>query len=345
MLPLVKNAGAVLLGGHTSASIGDYWAGPSHTLPTAGAARFSSPLSVATFMKRTSVIYYSREAAAEAAEDVARFAEAEGFDAHARAARLRKQGPLPVSEPEGGPRESAGVGGGVASHAPTTRSLSPLDPAWWQAEAHGGAGLHALLTSPAHSVRQFFGHWEARGDLLRQIADIHHTPNNEARHDAVNCLGPSCWTLRGLIRVVNAWPCRSFCGDAGRPANDDLLNIGGHRDVQARGRLQRRLGPDLRPRPALSWSRATSTPTTHPATLNVLPAQPGPLRRRASRSAAAGCAPPKSICLREAVPRRTRTTIESLLPASTKIRQIFQEMFAGEHCERLYGFAPSLLHR
>ena len=90
VLPLVKNAGAVLLGGHTSASIGDYWAGPSHTLPTAGAARFSSPLSVATFMKRTSVIYYSPEAAAEAAEDVARFAEAEGFDAHARAARLRK---------------------------------------------------------------------------------------------------------------------------------------------------------------------------------------------------------------------------------------------------------------
>ena len=92
VLPLVKNAGAVLLGDHTSAPIGDYWAGPSHTLPTAGAARFSSPLSVATFMKRTSVIYYSPQAASEAAEDVARFAEAEGFDAHAAAARLR--GPL-----------------------------------------------------------------------------------------------------------------------------------------------------------------------------------------------------------------------------------------------------------
>jgi histidinol dehydrogenase len=89
VLPLVKNAGAVLLGDHTSAPLGDYWAGPSHTLPTAGAARFSSPLSVATFMKRTSVIYYSAEAASAAAEDVARFAEAEGFDAHAHAARLR----------------------------------------------------------------------------------------------------------------------------------------------------------------------------------------------------------------------------------------------------------------
>ena len=88
-LPLVKNAGAVLLGEHTSASVGDYWAGPSHTLPTAGAARFSSPLSVNTFMKRTSVVYYSQKAAEDAAEEVARFAEAEGFDAHAAAARLR----------------------------------------------------------------------------------------------------------------------------------------------------------------------------------------------------------------------------------------------------------------
>ena len=88
-LPLVRNAGAVLLGEHTSASVGDYWAGPSHTLPTAGAARFSSPLSVNTFMKRTSVVYYSQKAAEDAAEDVARFAEAEGFDAHAAAARLR----------------------------------------------------------------------------------------------------------------------------------------------------------------------------------------------------------------------------------------------------------------
>lgn len=89
VLPLVKNAGAVLLGDHTSAPIGDYWAGPSHTLPTAGAARYASPLSVATFMKRTSVLYYSPQAAQEAAEDVARFAEAEGFDGHAQAARLR----------------------------------------------------------------------------------------------------------------------------------------------------------------------------------------------------------------------------------------------------------------
>jgi histidinol dehydrogenase len=91
-LPHVHNAGAVLLGDYTSAPIGDYWAGPSHTLPTAGAARFSSPLSVATFLKRTSVLYYSREAAQDAAVPVARFAHAEGFDAHAEAARVRTHG-------------------------------------------------------------------------------------------------------------------------------------------------------------------------------------------------------------------------------------------------------------
>jgi histidinol dehydrogenase len=89
LLPGIRNAGAVLLGDYTSAPIGDYLAGPSHTLPTGGSARFSSPLSVTTFLKRTSIISYSRDAAKEAAETVARFAEAEGFDAHASAARLR----------------------------------------------------------------------------------------------------------------------------------------------------------------------------------------------------------------------------------------------------------------
>lgn len=109
-LPLVRNAGAVLLGDYTSAPIGDYWAGPSHTLPTAGAARFSNPLSVATFMKRTNVIYYSREAAEAAAEPVARFANAEGFDAHADAALMRSRSPS---------LEERGLGGevGLSGHS------------------------------------------------------------------------------------------------------------------------------------------------------------------------------------------------------------------------------------
>jgi len=91
LLPLVRNAGAVLLGDPTGAPIGDYVAGPSHTLPTAGSARFSSPLSVATFLKATSVIRYSAQAAADAADTVAMFAMAEGFDAHAAAALARKE--------------------------------------------------------------------------------------------------------------------------------------------------------------------------------------------------------------------------------------------------------------
>ena len=90
LLPLIENAGAILLGDYTSAPIGDYYAGPSHTLPTAGAARFSSPLSVSTFLKKTSVLYFNQEAAVSCADDVARFAFSEGFDAHANAALIRK---------------------------------------------------------------------------------------------------------------------------------------------------------------------------------------------------------------------------------------------------------------
>jgi histidinol dehydrogenase len=85
----IRNAGAVLLGENSSAPAGDYIAGPSHTLPTAGTARFSSPLSCDTFLKRSSVIYHDAATAASLAGDIARFAEAEGFDAHAAAARLR----------------------------------------------------------------------------------------------------------------------------------------------------------------------------------------------------------------------------------------------------------------
>lgn len=91
LLPSIENAGAILLGHFTSAPIGDYIAGPSHTLPTAGTARFSSPLSVNTFVKRSSVIEYSAQAAQDVASDAILFAQAEGFDAHANAAKLRSE--------------------------------------------------------------------------------------------------------------------------------------------------------------------------------------------------------------------------------------------------------------
>ncbi len=84
----IKNAGAVLLGPHTSAPLGDYLAGPSHTLPTAGCARFASPLNTDDFVKKTNLLSFSREAAAPLAPLVETFARWEGLEAHARAAAL-----------------------------------------------------------------------------------------------------------------------------------------------------------------------------------------------------------------------------------------------------------------
>jgi len=85
----IKNAGAIFLGGYSPEPLGDYMAGPNHVLPTNGTARFSSPLSVADFVKKSSVIYYSRNALAGIWEDVVRFAGAEGLEAHANALRIR----------------------------------------------------------------------------------------------------------------------------------------------------------------------------------------------------------------------------------------------------------------
>ena len=89
LLGSIKNAGAILIGGYSPQTLGDYWAGPSHTLPTGGAARFSSPLHVDTFLKKSSFISYSPAALAAAAPHLERFAEAEGLHAHAEAVRIR----------------------------------------------------------------------------------------------------------------------------------------------------------------------------------------------------------------------------------------------------------------
>jgi histidinol dehydrogenase len=86
ILGSIENAGAILLGPHTSASHGDYIAGPSHTLPTAGCARFASPLSVDDFIKRTSLLYLGKQSSARLAPFAARFASLEGLEAHRRAA-------------------------------------------------------------------------------------------------------------------------------------------------------------------------------------------------------------------------------------------------------------------
>ena len=91
LLPLVKNAGSVFLGRHTPEALGDYFAGPNHTLPTNGTARFSSPLSVDDFVKKTQFIYYTREALTDAAPRIADFAEREGLHGHARSALSRME--------------------------------------------------------------------------------------------------------------------------------------------------------------------------------------------------------------------------------------------------------------
>ena len=82
-------AGAIFFGPYTPAAVGDYFAGPNHVLPTAGAARFSSALGVYDFVKRTSVLRYSREALKQSADKIATLAKAEGLDAHARSAAIR----------------------------------------------------------------------------------------------------------------------------------------------------------------------------------------------------------------------------------------------------------------
>lgn len=85
----IKNAGAVFVGAYTPEPVGDYFAGPNHVLPTAGAARFSSALGVETFVKRTSIIHYSKPAFDAEAEDIIRIAEIEGLDAHAASVKVR----------------------------------------------------------------------------------------------------------------------------------------------------------------------------------------------------------------------------------------------------------------
>ena len=89
MLPKIKNAGAVFLGEFSPEPLGDYFAGPNHTLPTSGTARFSSPLSVDDFVKKSQYTYYTADALKEVADKSAYFANKEGLDAHAKSATVR----------------------------------------------------------------------------------------------------------------------------------------------------------------------------------------------------------------------------------------------------------------
>ena len=85
----IQNAGAIFIGEYSSEPLGDYFAGPNHVLPTNGTAKFFSPLSVDDFIKKSSVIYYSREALEPIHKDIIKFAEAEHLTAHANSIRVR----------------------------------------------------------------------------------------------------------------------------------------------------------------------------------------------------------------------------------------------------------------
>lgn len=87
----IRNAGAIFLGEYASEPLGDYFAGPNHILPTNGTAKFFSPLNVDDFMKKTSIISYSREALEKVHKDIEAFAESEGLTAHANSIKVRFQ--------------------------------------------------------------------------------------------------------------------------------------------------------------------------------------------------------------------------------------------------------------
>jgi len=89
ILPGINHAGAIFMGGYSCETVGDYFAGPNHTLPTSGTARFFSPLSVRDFIKHTSIISYSKKQLQRSGEKIAAFADHEGLQAHAEAVRAR----------------------------------------------------------------------------------------------------------------------------------------------------------------------------------------------------------------------------------------------------------------
>ncbi|HEV3447270.1 MAG TPA: histidinol dehydrogenase, partial [Gemmataceae bacterium] len=99
ILPRIDNAGAVFLGHYTPVALGDYVAGPSHVLPTGGTARFASGLTANDFLRRSSVISFTRAGLESVADDVRRLAEKEGLTAHAASVdvRLREDSTPPVT--------------------------------------------------------------------------------------------------------------------------------------------------------------------------------------------------------------------------------------------------------
>ena len=93
LLPKIRHAGAIFLGHHTPEAVGDYLAGPNHTLPTSGAARYASPLGVETFLKHSSLIHYSQVALEKVAKAIDTLATHEGLPSHGASVTLRIDSP------------------------------------------------------------------------------------------------------------------------------------------------------------------------------------------------------------------------------------------------------------
>jgi histidinol dehydrogenase len=146
--PLLRHAGAIFLGAYTSESLGDYCAGPNHVLPTSGTARFSSPLGVYDFVKRSSLIEVSERGAQVLGPIAAELAYGEGLQAHARAAQLRLSG---TSQAGASPRAQAPF------------SVRPVD-------AGNAEGLMALDVAPGQ--RRFVA------PVVRSLADAAYHPAN-----------------------------------------------------------------------------------------------------------------------------------------------------------------------
>jgi histidinol dehydrogenase len=127
LLPRVRHAGAIFLGAHTPEVVGDYVAGPNHVLPTAGTARFASPLGTEDFVKRSSVIEYSPSGLAAAQPHLAALARIEGLDGHARAAEQRVTQPrVPQASP---PAERAGQAAPATSQPRAPQAGPPAERA------------------------------------------------------------------------------------------------------------------------------------------------------------------------------------------------------------------------
>jgi len=122
---MIENAGAIFFGAWSSEPVGDYFAGPNHVLPTVGTARFSSPLGVYDFLKRQSMIHYTRAAIEKTADAIAAMADAEGLTAHKRAVQLRKDEGGRMKDESGEMRVDASSGDSSFILPPSSFRLHP----------------------------------------------------------------------------------------------------------------------------------------------------------------------------------------------------------------------------